>query len=212
MMVRTMAAALKYFFSAAVFFSGIAVLHAAWIPLKAELAQVLLEHSWQRQKAGESRKPWPWADTYAIALLEVPRLGVQQIVLEGSSGRNLAFGPTASAGMPGSSLQRRDWIIDGHRDTHFSFVQLLQAGDVLRLETADGRLSFAVASLEVIDSRESDLVLEPGLLRLSLVTCYPFDAVTAGGPLRYVVTALPLATSASGEDKTAVSPPVASSG
>jgi len=24
------------------------------------------------------------------------------------------------------------------------------------------------------------------------VTCYPFDAAAAGGPLRYVVTALPL--------------------
>jgi sortase A len=49
-----------------------------------------------------------------------------------------------------------------------------------------------VETLEVIDSREFELVLEPGMARLSLVTCYPFDAAAAGGPLRYVVTALPL--------------------
>lgn len=209
MTVRPLAAVLKLLLSAAVLFSGIAALDAAWIPLKAQLAQVLLEHSWKRQKSGEDFKPWPWADTHAIALLEVPRLAVRQIVLAGSSGRNLAFGPTATAGMSDGGLQLGDWIIDGHRDTHFRFLQLLGPGDVVQLETADGLREFAVASMEVIDSRQFDLVLEPGLQRLSLVTCYPFDAVAAGGPLRYVVTALPLAAAEGAE---AINPPVVSSG
>lgn len=224
MTVRPLAAALKLMLSAAVFFASMAVLDAAWIPLKAGLAQLLLQHSWAQQKTGENVKPWPWADTHAIARLQVPRLGVQQIVLAGSSGRNLAFGPTSVAGsvtgsvtgpvtgFAGSNVQHRDWIINGHRDTHFRFLQDLQAGDVVVLETAAGLQRFAVASLEVIDSRQYDLVLEPGLHRLSLVTCYPFDAVTAGGPLRYVVTALPLAASAGGEDENFINPPVASSG
>jgi sortase A len=213
---RPVTAALKSLLSAAVFFASMAALDAAWIPLKAGLAQLLLQHSWARQKAGENVKPWPWADTHAIARLQVPRLGVHQIVLAGSSGRNLAFGPTSvsgsGAGLSGSDERHRDWIINGHRDTHFRFLQYLQAGDVVVLETSAGLQSFAVDSIEIIDSRQFDLVLEPGLHRLSLVTCYPFDAVTAGGPLRYVVTALPLETSAGGEDETAISPPVASSG
>jgi sortase A len=184
-----------------------AAVHAAWIPLKAELAQVLLEHSWERQKAGEIFKPWPWADTHAIARLLVPRLEVQQIVLAGNSGRNLAFGPTALQGLEGGNPLQQDWIINGHRDTHFRFLQQLQRGDVLRLETAQGSREFAVENLEVIDSRVVDLVLEPGASRISLVTCYPFDAVTAGGPLRYVVTALPLE-----QRETNLNPPVLSSG
>jgi len=169
-------------------FAAGAALHAAWIPLKAGLAQVLLQRSWEMQKSGRDTRPWPWADTHAIAKLEVPRLAIEQIVLEGSSGRNLAFGPT----LAGNSEQLQDWIINGHRDTHFRFLQDLQTGDQLRLETADGVQVFTVDTLEVIDSREVELVLEPDLLRLSLVTCYPFDAATAGGPLRLVVTAMPV--------------------
>jgi len=202
MIARPVTVALKSVLSAAVLFASLAVLDASWIPLKAGLAQVLLQYSWEQQKSGENRKPWPWADTHAIARLQVPRLGLGQIVLEGSSGRNLAFGPV----MSGGSLKQLDWIINGHRDTHFRFLQQLQAGDLLQLETATGLQSFTVTSLEVIDSRKLDLVVEPGLRRLSLVTCYPFDAVTAGGPLRYVVTALPL------QDGTGSNAPAVSSG
>jgi len=169
-------------------FAAGTALQAAWIPLKAGLAQVLLQRSWEMQKSGRDTRPWPWADTHAIAKLEVPRLAIEQIVLEGSSGRNLAFGPTLAE----NSEQLQDWIINGHRDTHFRFLQELHAGDLLSLETAEGVQAFQVETLEVIDSREVELVLEPSLLRLSLVTCYPFDAPTAGGPLRFVVTAMPV--------------------
>ncbi len=184
---RHMAAVQKTLFGTAVFFCLVFAVQAAWIPLKAELAQVLLQHSWAKQQQGVNQKPWPWADTHALAILRVPRLQVEQIVLAGSSGRNLAFGPTLSE----SSLRMQDWVINGHRDTHFRFLEDLQPGDPLQLETAGGIRTFKVDTLEIIDSRYFDLVLEPGLDRLSLVTCYPFDAVTAGGPLRYVVTALP---------------------
>lgn len=182
---------------------GMAV-HAAWIPVKAELAQVLLQHSWEMQKKGLNVRPWPWADTYGLGLLQVPRLGIAQIVLEGSSGRNLAFGPILAE----RSLRLQDWIINGHRDTHFNFLQELQTGDRLSLETATGVQYFEVVSLEIIDSRATDLVIEPGLRRLSLVTCYPFDASAPGGPLRYVVTALP----AEAVRETSFSPSPASSG
>ena len=46
--------------------------------------------------------------------------------------------------------------------------------------------------MEVVDSRRQELVIEPGLSRISLVTCFPFDSLRPGGPLRYVVTALPV--------------------
>jgi len=43
--------------------------------------------------------------------------------------------------------------------------------------------------LEIADARTTDLRLDDGT-SLVLVTCYPFDAIDAGGPLRYVVTAV----------------------
>lgn len=176
------------FFVAACIFAAIA-LQAAWIPLKAQLAQLLLQQSWARQLQGETVRPWPWADTHAVAELRVSRLQVRQIVLAGSSGRNLAFGPALSSG----DAKMQDWIINGHRDTHFRFLQQLQIGDELQLQTVQGLQHFRVNHLEIIDSRNYELVLEPDVQRLSLVTCYPFDAIAAGGPLRYVVTALPVA-------------------
>ena len=43
--------------------------------------------------------------------------------------------------------------------------------------------------LSVVDSRSAVIRTEPAAAALVLMTCYPFDALMAGGPLRYVVTA-----------------------
>lgn len=174
----------------AAFFSVVLCIKALWIPLKAEVAQHLLRQTWQQVQAGnQNARPWPWADTRPAAVLSVPRYGIEQFVLEGNSGRNLAFGPVFIDGASNSA----DRIISGHRDTHFRFLEALRPGDRISLQTLHGPEEYAVESTEVIDSRRQELVLEPAMHRLSLVTCYPFDAAAAGGPLRYVVTALPAA-------------------
>jgi len=173
----------------AAFFSATFAVQALWIPLKAEAAQWLMRQTWRQILAGDKQaRPWPWADTRPAAILTVPRYHIEQFVLEGNSGRNLAFGPV----FVDSSAGGRDRVIAGHRDTHFHFLEKLQKGDRIRLETPAGIEEYAVQRAEVVDSRRRELVLEPGTRRLSLVTCYPFDAATAGGPLRYVVTALPV--------------------
>ena len=181
----------RHWLLAAVSFTAAAFLiDALWIPVKAELAQHLLERSWLRTLEGEpDAKPWPWADTRAIAILEVPRLGLREIVLEGSSGRNLAFGPTLlnSRQLEESS----DRILSGHRDTHFRFLKDLQTGDLLRLRTVNEVRDYRVNWQEAVDTRQQQLVIDDSIERLTLLTCYPFNATTAGGPLRWVVTALP---------------------
>ena len=48
-----------------------------------------------------------------------------------------------------------------------------------------------VTSLDVVDSTLDDLALDTGSGQVLLVTCYPFNALNAGGPLRYVVTLAP---------------------
>ena len=170
--------------------AAIFLFDALWIPVKAELAQHLLERAWLRTLAGEpGAKPWPWADTHAVAILEVPRLGLREIVLEGSSGRNLAFGPTL---VNTTQLDRSaDRILSGHRDTHFSFLKELQTGDLLRLRTTTETRDYRVSWQEPVDSRQQQLVIDESIERLTLLTCYPFDATTSGGPLRWVVTAVP---------------------
>lgn len=167
------------------------LIQSLWIPVKAEPAQHLLERAWLRTLEGDpDARPWPWADTRAIAVLEVPRLGLREVVLEGSSGRNLAFGPTL---VNATGLQQStDRILSGHRDTHFRFLKDLKTGDLLRLRTPDGVREYRVSWQEVVDSRRQQLVIDNSVERLTLLTCYPFDAADSGGPLRWVVTAVPI--------------------
>jgi sortase A len=85
--------------------------------------------------------------------------------------------------------ERGNSIIAGHRDTHFRFLQDLRAGDRLAVERANGVRWFVVTGTSVVDSRSTRIALRSDVPRLTLVTCYPFDAIEPGGPLRYVVTA-----------------------
>ncbi|HSD73465.1 MAG TPA: class GN sortase [Steroidobacteraceae bacterium] len=165
---------------------------AAYIHAKALLAQELLEHAWQRTLQGERFvRPWPWADIHPIARLRAPGQGHELIVLEGTSGKSLAFGPahvlgTALPGAPGSA------VVVGHRDTHFRFLRELRSGDRLEVERIDGAMvSYAVSSLRVVDTRLERLPLDGEAGSLRLITCYPFDGVRPGGPLRFEVTAKP---------------------
>lgn len=181
----------RHWLLAAVSFTAAAFsFDALWVPVKAELAQHLLERAWLRTLAGEpDAKPWPWADTRAVAILEVPRLGLREIVLEGSSGRNLAFGPTL---VNARRLEESsDRVLSGHRDTHFNFLKELKTGDLLRLRTTTEIRDYRVSWQEAVDSRYQQLVIDNSVDRLTLLTCYPFEAPTAGGPMRWVVTALP---------------------
>jgi sortase A len=163
----------------------------AWIYGKAALAQELLGRAWSRTVSGESHvKPWPWADTWPVARLEIPRASAAFIVLAGASGRTLAFGPghldgTAPPGTPGNC------VLSGHRDTQFEALRGLVRGDAVVVETPDGkRHTYRVAELAVVDRCDTRLLEPTPGESLTLVTCYPFDAVVPGGPLRYVVRAV----------------------
>lgn len=178
--------------------AGAAVaLPAAWIPAKAWAAQELLARAWERAAAtGAPAPPWPWADTSPVARLAVRRLGVDRIVLAGSSGSVLAFGPghvagTALPGDPGHS------IVAGHRDTSFRFLEDLVAGDRIVVDRAGGRRAlYVVESTAVLDAEDPRAFAVDGSV-LTLVTCWPFDAPMAGGRDRFVVRARRLDPAAS---------------
>ena len=161
-----------------------------YIYAKAALAQALLHSAWTRsQDSGMPVQPWPWADMHPVARLIAPGRDADVLVLSGASGRTLAFGPavvsgSANPGSPGNS------VITAHRDTHFRFLQRISAGDTLVVEGRDGaRRHFRVRRTYVADFRALNIPRETPQPTLTLVTCYPFDAINPGGPLRYVVVA-----------------------
>ncbi len=182
----------------------------AWIPAKAWLAQQLIERAWEQrrstlghqlQAASGQRpqdpgfgRPWPWADTVPLARLHFDRLDRRLIVLAGDSGAVLAFGPghrSASAAPGGAG----NVVVSGHRDTHFALLREVQDGDRISVESArDAGLSdYQVVDRRVVRADDPIAVAavldDGGADRLTLVTCWPFDAVDPGTPWRYVVTA-----------------------
>jgi sortase A len=166
---------------------------STWIHVKADAAQFLIDAAWHRERASLSSTaaPWPWADTRPIAKLTwgEGKAAPTLVVLEGSSGRNLAFGPvhdpaSVEPGEVGNS------VIEGHRDTHFKFLGSAVSGDHFSIETVDGGVKrYVVTDVRVVDSRRARILLNADIARITLVTCYPFDAVSPGGTLRWVVTA-----------------------
>ncbi len=183
----------KHIFVKALFLGGVTLLtQGLYMDVKAMVAQGLIANSWLQRTAGSPPpKPWWWADTKAIAKLEVERLGEKVFVMQDDSGESLAFGPghlRSSAGIsnPGHVM------IAGHRDSHFKFLEHLKIGDII--STTNHRsltARYRVNEIAVIDSTSDALVLYEQD-RLSLITCFPFDSVVPGGPLRYIVNAVPL--------------------
>src|SRR6185437_15293446 len=111
----------------------------AYIHAKALLAQVLLERAFEKAIAtGRETKPWSWADTWPVARIEVKRLHASTIVLAGSSGQALAFGPGHVEQTPDAG-ERGVAVYAAHRDTHFSFLRDVKPGDDITVTRSDGK-------------------------------------------------------------------------
>lgn len=188
-MVRLSRRGLSRSMSVLLLLSVILLGNGLYIPLKAELAQVLLEQAWQRSlQNGQVNRPWPWADTYPVARLRSLAHDVDLIVLDGEQGNSLAFAP----GMSSSSVIDRHTgsvLISAHRDTHFHFLKDVQLGEVFELQDSAGQVvRYAVEDIEVVHTRHR--LSLPGQERwLVLSTCYPFDSLDSDPALRYVVLA-----------------------
>lgn len=163
------------------------------IYLKAWLATQLLEQAWASTlQGGKGVRPWPWADTWPVAELSVPRLGIRKIILNGDSGRVLAFAPgyAQASAVPG---RLGTTVISGHRDTTFSFLESLEDGDIIKLKTSAGNFVYQVNEQAIVDQRyfriNTDVDMLDSGANLMLVTCYPFDALKPGGNKRYLVLA-----------------------
>ena len=168
---------------------------AAYIMAKAELAQILLDRAWQHTRDGGAEvRPWAWADTWPVARLSFSTDGEALVVLEGGSGRNLAFGPAhlSATPLPGESGNS---VIVGHRDTHFAALEAIVRGDLVFVERTDDQLTYRVTHIAIVHESNVELLEDVGTDALTLITCYPFGAIAPGTDERYVVMAERVQTS-----------------
>jgi sortase A len=166
------------------------IAQGAYIHAKAQYAQYLLRKSWDKTLAGAKEvKPWPWADTWPVARLQVLRLGIDQFVLAGASGRTLAFGPGHLSGSPLPGEQGNT-VFSGHRDTHFKFMQHLRLGDEIVITAASGmQYHYEISDTTVVNYQDTRVTMSSDERLLTLVTCYPFRSINPSGDKRYVVIA-----------------------
>ncbi len=185
----------RFVIACCLFLSLTSTAAAGWIHIKAKLGQVLLAVAWQRSiSTGEEQKAWPWADTAPVSKLHVPSLDQSMIVLEGTSGEAMAFGP-AQMQIHRDAAQSGLVVIGGHRDSHLQFLEHLPLDATLNLQNKSGFITqYRVARTFIADSSKQQLSVQYGDSALILITCYPFNAMQTGGPLRYVVVAEPLET------------------
>jgi sortase A len=123
-----------------------------------------------------------------VGRLEVPRVGVSVMVLEGDDDDTLrqAAGHIPDTDLPGAPDGNVG--IAGHRDTFFRPLMNIRKGDEIRLTTEHGAYRYEVDSIRIV-TPEDVAVLDPvDHPVLTLVTCYPFYYV-GHAPNRFIVQA-----------------------
>jgi sortase A len=164
----------------------------AWMFQKRERAQLdrlLAANPEARQTAypNSPKNPAPVVAGGLVGRIDIPRLGLSVIVIEGTRTTTLrrAVGHIAGTALPG---QPGNVGISGHRDTYFRPLRNIQQNDIITLTTVLGEYRYRVVSTKVV-SPDKIAVLEPsGNETLTLVTCYPFYFV-GPAPNRFIVRA-----------------------
>jgi len=160
------------------------------IELKARVAQVLLQYAWHKTiKTGENQRPWKSFDGTPILRLTIPRHEVDQIVLAGTSGQALAFGPAfhEESKLPGTGGTT---VLSSHRDSHGIYIKQLQKGDTIKLQDRFQHWhSYTIEDFSILNVKTDTISTTNAKEVLLIITCYPFNALTSRTPLRYVVSA-----------------------
>jgi len=122
-----------------------------------------------------------------IGRIEIRRLGVSVVVVEGSAKSTLrrAAGHIIGTALPG---QPGNIGISAHRDTFFRPLRNIQRDDIITFATVRGDYRYRVVSTKVVDPSDVAVLKSDGTEILTLVTCYPFYFVGAA-PERFIVRA-----------------------
>ena len=124
-----------------------------------------------------------------VARLLVPRVGLDEIVVEGVGDEDLNAGP---GHLPGSVLpgQRGNAVISAHRDRHFHVLVGVAIGDTVITETVSGRVLWRVVARRIV-RRGAPALFSSADPELTLTTCWPIRYI-GPAPERLLLTAVPL--------------------
>ncbi len=146
-----------------------------------------LRHAVSQPSATEA-SPRVMAEGDVIGQIEVPRLGLSAIIIQGDSDDVLrrAVGHVPETALPG---QGGNIALAGHRDTIFRPLRDVKIGDTISLRTTAGDHSYRVTSTEVVPPTDIGVLQSRGENELTLITCFPFHYI-GHAPNRFIVRAL----------------------
>jgi sortase A len=142
-------------------------------------------HAEEQHRAGSLRLVVKEGDV--LGRIEIPRIGVSVVVLQGTTSRTLRLGVghiegTSLPGEPGNIG------IAGHRDSYFRDLKDIRRNDEILLQTATGIVKYKVDWIQITHPNDSGILTFTTESALTLVTCYPFHYI-GSAPERFVVHA-----------------------
>jgi sortase A len=122
-----------------------------------------------------------------LAVLRIPRLGLEVPVLEGTGEWTL---DRAVGHIEGTAAPADDGNVGiaGHRDGFFRVLKDIAPGDVVELALIGKVRRFRVDRLSIVDPEDTRVLAPSAAPRLTLVTCHPFYFV-GSAPRRFIVHA-----------------------
>jgi sortase A len=122
-----------------------------------------------------------------LALLRIPRLGLEVPVLEGTDQTTLNAGVGR---IPGTALpgEAGNIGIAGHRDGFFAGLKNIIKGDEIELLVKQQTDTYVVDMIEITSPDDVSVLQRGTQPELTLVTCYPFSFI-GPAPRRFIVRA-----------------------
>jgi sortase A len=131
--------------------------------------------------------PGPLAEEGSLmGRVEIPRIGVSAVVLEGADDTTLRRGV---GHIPDTSLPGIGNVgLAAHRDSFFRGLKDIRKNDIIRLQTLVGTFRYQVEWTRIVQPEETQVLKDDGISELTLVTCYPFYYI-GSAPKRFIVRA-----------------------
>ena len=147
-----------------------------------------------RRAAVESGEAW--------GRIEIPRVGLDWVVVEGVEDADLRKGPGHVPDSAGPDAPDGNCVIAGHRNSFFRRLSGVRRGDVVLVRGLDGSTaSYRLDSSRIVAPEEVSVMEPTPDRRLTLITCYPFGFI-GDAPYRLIWSAVAAGETASAASAT----------
>jgi sortase A len=120
-------------------------------------------------------RSWPPPESSPEGLIDIPKIGVDQVFVEGTAFGDLRRGPGHYAGTPFPG-QRGNASLAGHRTTYgapFYNLDRLRPGDKIVITTSWGTFWYDFRDSFVVDASDVSVIAPTPNNQLTLTTCTP---------------------------------------